>query len=137
MTDCPFCRIVAGELPCHRLYEDERTVAFLDINPGTRGHLLVIPRAHAADLGEIEDEDVAASARTVKRMANRAREALGAAGVSIYQANGRAAWQTVFHYHVHVLPRYPDDTMVVPWRPGEGAADRLEETAELIRGQGA
>jgi histidine triad (HIT) family protein len=134
-VDCIFCRIVAGEIPSRRVYEDERTIAFLDINPATRGHVLVIPRAHARDLHEIGDEDLAACARTVRLMAGRARDRLGADGVTIMQSNGAAAWQTVFHYHVHVIPRYQGDPLVLPWRPApgdqaeiEGAAVALEST---------
>jgi histidine triad (HIT) family protein len=131
--DCIFCRIVSGDLPSHRIHEDERTIAFLDVNPGTRGHLLVIPRQHAADLADIGDDDVAAVARTVKQMAARVRGKLDAQGVTIVQSNGASAWQTVFHYHVHVLPRYKGDSMRIPWHPGDGAPELLTETADALR----
>src|SRR3954447_2662691 len=104
--DCLFCKIVAGEVPSTRVHEDERTIAFMDINPGTRGHLLVIPREHATDLLEIADEDLAAVARTGKVMAQRITERLGADGVNLLNSCGAAAWQTVFHFHLHVIPRY-------------------------------
>jgi len=118
VSDCIFCRIVAGELPSVRVHEDERTIAIMDIFPATRGHVLVIPRVHAADLHEVADADLEACARVARDLAGRAVGRLGADGVSIMQSNGAAAWQTVFHYHVHVIPRYEGDPLVLPWRPG-------------------
>src|SRR6476469_3960156 len=118
--DCIFCKIAAGELPAATVYEDERTVAFMDIAPWTRGHTLVIPKAHAADLGEIGEDDLAAVAATAKRIALRQKERLGAEGVNLLNAFGAAAWQTVFHFHMHVIPRYGGDGMQPPARPGAG-----------------
>jgi histidine triad (HIT) family protein len=131
-VDCIFCRIVAGEIPSRRVYEDERTVAFMDISPATRGHVLVIPRAHARDLHEMSDDDLAACARTVREMAGRARDRLAADGVTIMQSNGPAAWQTVFHYHVHVIPRYAGDPLVLPWRPEPGDQAEIEAAAVAL-----
>jgi histidine triad (HIT) family protein len=125
-VDCLFCRIVAGELPSTRVHEDDRVIAILDIFPATRGHALVIPRAHAADIHGVADADLVAAATVAKRLAGRARDGLGADGVTIMQSNGAAAWQTVFHYHVHVIPRYDGDPLVLPWRPGEAPADPAE-----------
>jgi histidine triad (HIT) family protein len=125
-VDCLFCRIVAGELPSTRVHEDDRVIAILDIFPATRGHALVIPRAHAADIHDVADADLAAAATVAKRLAGRAVDGLGADGVTIMQSNGAAAWQTVFHYHVHVIPRYDGDPLVLPWRPGEAPADPAE-----------
>jgi histidine triad (HIT) family protein len=133
-VDCIFCRIVAGEIPSRRIYEDERTIAFMDINPATRGHVLVIPRAHARDLHEIGDEDLAACAQTARRMAGLARDRLAAEGVTIMQSNGAAAWQTVFHYHVHVIPRYHGDPLVLPWRPEPGDPAEIEQAAVALAG---
>jgi histidine triad (HIT) family protein len=133
-VDCLFCRIVAGEIPSRRIYEDERTIAFMDINPATRGHLLVIPRAHARDLHVIGDDDLAACARTARRMAGLARDRLAADGVTIMQSNGAAAWQTVFHYHVHVIPRYQGDPLVLPWRPEPGDQAEIEQAAAALEG---
>src|SRR5439155_12743309 len=121
--DCLFCKIVAGELPATRINEDERTLAFMDINPWTRGHALVIPKAHSADLGEIGEDDLAAVVAAAKRVAERQRERLGAEGVNLLNSYGAAAWQTVFHFHVHVIPRYADDGMRVPARPGAGGGE--------------
>ena len=125
-VDCLFCKIVAGELPSTRVHEDDRVIAIMDIFPATRGHVLVIPRAHAADVHEVSEDDLAAAASVAKRLAGRAMRGLGADGVTIMQSNGAAAWQTVFHYHVHVIPRYRDDPLVLPWRPGEAPADPAE-----------
>jgi histidine triad (HIT) family protein len=104
----------------------------MDINPATRGHVLVIPRAHGRDLHEIGDDDLAACARTAKVMAGRARDRLGADGVTIMQSNGAAAWQTVFHYHVHVIPRYDGDALVLPWRPAPGDQAEIEAAAAAL-----
>ena len=130
--DCLFCKIVAGEIPSKKVHEDDRTVAFMDVNPGTRGHLLVVPRAHVADLHEIGDEDLTAVARTARAMAAKVVDRLGADGVNVIQNNGRAAWQTVFHYHVHVLPRYTDDPIELPWVPAPGDEDEIKAAAEAL-----
>lgn len=128
-ADCLFCKIVAGEIPSARVHEDERTVAFMDSNPGTRGHLLVVPREHVADLHDIGDDDLAAVARTARALAARVVDRLGADGVNILQNNGRAAWQSVFHYHVHVLPRYAGDPIELPWTPQPGDEDDIQAAA--------
>jgi histidine triad (HIT) family protein len=131
--ECIFCKIVAGELPATRIDEDERTVAFMDINPWTRGHALVIPKAHSADLGEIAEDDLAAVAATAKRIALRQKEVLHAEGVNLLNAFGAAAWQTVFHFHVHVIPRYAGDGMQVPAKPGAGGgADEIRAAGEAL-----
>jgi histidine triad (HIT) family protein len=133
-TECLFCRIAAGELPATKVAEDERTVAFMDINPGTRGHLLVVPRAHARDLLEIGQEDLAAVAATAQRMARLLGERLGADGVNLLNSCGEAAWQTVFHFHLHVIPRYAGDPLRLPWIPGPGDPDEIAAAAaELTR----
>lgn len=130
--DCLFCKIVAGEIPATKVHEDDRTVAFMDINPGTRGHVLVIPRAHVADLHAIEDEDLHAVARTARALAAKAVDRLGAEGVNVIQNNGAAAWQSVFHYHVHVVPRYADDGIRLPWVPAPGDADAIAAAAKEL-----
>ncbi len=132
--DCLFCKIVAGEVPATVVAEDERTIAFMDINPATRGHALVIPRAHAADLHAIDPDDLEAVALAAQRLAARARDNLGADGVNLLNSNGPAAWQTVFHFHVHVIPRYEGDPLRLPWVPGPGDMDEIKAAAaELAR----
>jgi histidine triad (HIT) family protein len=127
MDDCIFCRIAAGELPSIRIHEDERAIVIMDINPATRGHALVIPRAHARDIRDISDEDLAHCALVSRDIAGRALSALGADGVTIMQSNAAAAWQTVFHYHVHVIPRYDGDPLVLPWRPAAGDLAEIQD----------
>lgn len=131
--DCIFCKIVAGELPATIVQEDERTIAFMDIAPATRGHALVIPRAHAADLHEIPAEDLQAVAMAAQRLAGRVRERLGADGVNLINSCGTAAWQTVFHFHVHVVPRYVGDPLELPWVPAPGDMDEVAAAGALLR----
>lgn len=135
-SDCLFCRIAAGELPAQIVDEDERTVSFMDINPATRGHALVIPRAHSVDLHDTRPEDVAATALAAQRLAERARDRLGAAGINLLNACGPAAWQSVFHFHVHVIPRYEDDPLRLPWIPRGGDMEEIAAAAAQLRGEG-
>jgi len=132
--DCLFCKIVAGEIPSTRVDEDERTIAFMDINPATRGHVLVIPREHSADLLGVPREDLEACARMAQKLAARVTERLNADGVNLLNSCGRAAWQTVFHFHLHVIPRYHDDPLELPTHPGEASEDELAAAAEELRG---
>ena len=132
--DCIFCKILAGELPGTIVGEDERTVAFMDINPATRGHVLVIPRAHSADLLSIDPEDLRAVALASQRQAALAKERLGAEGVNLVNSCGALAWQTVFHFHMHVIPRYADDPLRLPWVPAPGDPAEIAAAAqELMR----
>jgi histidine triad (HIT) family protein len=130
--DCIFCKIVAGELPATIIDEDERTIAFMDIAPATRGHMLVIPRAHSTDLLSIDPEDLSAVARAAQRLAKRVKGQLGAGGVNLLNACGQAAWQTVFHFHVHVIPRYQDDPLKLPWVPMTGDQDQIQAAAQEL-----
>jgi histidine triad (HIT) family protein len=132
--DCLFCKIVAGEIPATRVREDERTVAFMDINPATRGHLLVVPRAHAEDLLEVGEADLAACAAAARELAASVKERLGADGVNLLNSCGRAAWQTVFHFHVHVIPRYAGDPLRLPWTPAPGDRDEIAAAAAELTG---
>jgi len=131
---CIFCKILAGELPAQIVDEDERTIAFMDIAPATRGHALVIPRAHSQDLLEIEPADLQAAAVAARRLAGHAKERLGADGVNLLNACGSAAWQTVFHFHIHVIPRYRDDPLRLPWIPSQGDPDEIAAAAQELSG---
>jgi histidine triad (HIT) family protein len=131
--DCIFCKIVAGELPASIVAEDERTVSFMDINPATRGHALVIPRAHSRDLLSVDPEDLKAVALGAQRLAMRMSERLGADGVNVINSCGAAAWQTVFHFHVHVIPRYTDDPLRLPWVPAPGNSDEIAAAAAELK----
>lgn len=128
--DCIFCKIVAGDLPATIVDEDERTISFMDIAPATRGHALVIPRAHAPDLLSVDREDLLAVAIACQRLAGRAKERLGADGVNLLNSCGAAAWQTVFHFHVHVIPRYDDDPLRLPWLPAPGDPAAIAAAAQ-------
>jgi histidine triad (HIT) family protein len=130
--DCIFCKIIAGELPGTIVDEDERTVSFMDIAPATRGHALVIPRTHARDLLSIETEDLQAVAVAAQRLALRANERLGADGVNLLNACGSAAWQTVYHFHIHVIPRYSGDPLRLPWVPGLGDSEEIAAAAKEL-----
>lgn len=130
--DCLFCKIVAGELPATVVDSDERTVAFMDINPATRGHALVVPREHAADLLAISEDDLAACARAAQRLAARAKDRLGADGINVLNSCGVAAWQTVFHFHIHVVPRYDGDPLELPWTPAPGDEAEIAAAAQEL-----
>ena len=132
--DCLFCRIVSGELPSTRIDEDERTIAFMDINPATRGHVLVVPREHARDLTDIGEEDLAAVAAMGRRVAVRQGERLGADGVNLINSCGQVAWQTVFHFHLHVIPRYAGDPLRLPWEPSPGDREDIASAARDLTG---
>jgi histidine triad (HIT) family protein len=133
-ADCIFCKIVAGELPASIVDEDEQTIAFMDINPATRGHALVIPRAHATDLLEIEPSQLTAVSVAAQRLAARAKERLGADGVNVINSCGAAAWQTVFHFHLHVIPRYQGDPLRLPWMPAPGDLEEIAAAAAKLSG---
>jgi histidine triad (HIT) family protein len=131
--ECIFCKIVAGELPATIVDEDELTISFMDINPATRGHALVIPRRHSRNLLEIEREDLQATIVSAQRLARRVTERLDADGVNLLNSCGAAGWQTVFHFHVHVIPRYENDPLRLPWTPGPGDKDEIAAAAERLR----
>jgi histidine triad (HIT) family protein len=131
--DCIFCRIIAGEIPAEIVDEGERTMTIMDINPATRGHALVIPRRHVRDLLEIERADLEATVVAAQQLAAKMPERLGADGVNLLNSCGRAAWQTVFHFHLHVIPRYEGDPLRLPWTPAEGDSDEIAEAARALR----
>ena len=132
-SDCLFCKIVAGEVPAQIVDSDEHTVAFMDINPATRGHALVIPRQHSADLMEVSDSDLANTFLAARRLARRMEEVLSPAGYNLLNSCRPAAWQTIFHFHVHVIPRYDDDPLKLPWLPREGDEGEIAAIAEQLR----
>jgi histidine triad (HIT) family protein len=131
--DCLFCGIVAGDVPAQIVDADDHTVAFMDINPATRGHALVVPREHAADLMDISDPDLERTMVAARRLARRMEVALEPDGFNLINACRPAAWQTVFHFHVHVIPRYDDDPLKLPWIPRGSDAETIAAVAERIR----
>ena len=135
MSDCVFCKIVAGQIPSTRVHEDEHTLAFMDLGQVNPGHVLVAVKKHAANLFELDDVQAAAVARASTRVARAIRDAFAPAGLSVYQANGKAAGQTVFHYHLHLLPRHEADGMELTWPVKNPPREILEGYAEKIRKQ--
>ena len=133
--DCLFCGIVAGSIPSEMIDSDERTVAFMDVNPATPGHALVVPREHSADLLEIGAEDLTATILAAQRLSKRMKDVLGADCIDLINACGAAAWQTVFHFHIHVVPRYEGDPLKLPWIPEPGDSDEIALVAQRLRGE--
>ena len=128
--DCIFCKIVAGELPSEIVQEDEHTIAFMDLNPWTRGHALVIPRRHSRNLYEVDDEDLGPrGGRRPGGWRCACATRLGCDGVNLLNCCEPAAWQTVFHTHIHVIPRYDDDPLQLPVRPRQAEQDELATVA--------
>src|SRR4051812_22138445 len=133
MSNCVFCRIAAKEIPAAVVYEDERTIAFMDAGQVNPGHALVAAKAYVENLYELEDEQAAALLCTAARVARAIRAAFRPPGLSVYQANGKAGWQTVFHYHMHLLPRHESDGMVLSWPAKNPSRETLDEYAAAIR----
>jgi histidine triad (HIT) family protein len=131
--DCIFCRIVAGDAPAFVVAEDDRTVAFLDRGQATEGHTLVVPKRHAVDIWEISEVDACAVMAMAKRVAHLLDERLGPDGLNITQSNRPAGWQDVFHFHLHVIPRWTGDGLVPPWRPTRPSDDVLAATLARLR----
>ena len=132
--NCIFCKVIAGEIPGQMIDSDERTVTVMDINPATRGHVVVVTRAHAQNLLELGDDDLLAAMQTVRRVTKLLQDTLRPDGFNILHNIGRAAWQSIFHFHVHVIPRYADDPLQLPWLPEPADPDELARVADLIRG---
>ena len=132
MTDCLFCKIANGDIPSSTIYEDEDFRVILDIFPASRGHALIIPKAHFRDLYEISDEQIQKAAVLAKRIGTKMKAVLGCDGLNIVQNNGLAAGQTVFHFHFHLIPRYDGDDVKIEWPTEELAANKREELIKLL-----
>ncbi|MBO5642404.1 MAG: HIT family protein [Kiritimatiellae bacterium] len=130
-NNCVFCAIAAGEIPSFKVFEDENIFAFLDINPFSKGHVLVIPKEHSANLIETSDETLSSLMVAVKKVALGVKKALGCAGFNILQNNGEAAGQTVMHIHFHIVPRYSSGPII--FENGKCEMSELEELAAKIR----
>jgi histidine triad (HIT) family protein len=131
--DCIFCKIVAGELPSEQIDSDDRTISMMDINPATRGHALVVPREHSENIYDISPQDLGAAINAAQRLAMRMRETIRPGGINILNSTGRPAWQSVFHFHLHVIPRYPGDPLELPWLPSAGDKDEIARVAAELR----
>ena len=134
MEDCIFCKVVAGEIPGEVIDSDERTITVLDINPATKGHAVVITRDHAENLFELPDEDLLAAMHAARRVAEQMRRTIAPDGFNVLNNVGRAAWQSIFHFHVHVVPRYHDDPLQLPWQPRAADPGELAAVAAELRG---
>ena len=134
--DCIFCKIVAGEIPAVKVLDEELVLAFMDINPASRGHLLVIPKRHAGDIFEISEADLAAVTGATKRCARAVKEALKAEGVTVLQLNGRVAGQVVPHLHIHIMPRWENDGLTVSsWEMKPGDMEQIKDIARKVKEQ--
>ena len=131
--NCVFCRIARGELPAAKVFEDEHTLAIMDIQSVNPGHMLVLVKPHRANVYALEDELAGAVFRTAARMARAAKQAFGCEGVTLLQANEKAGAQTVFHFHIHVLPRWDNDGMALAWPVKNPPREALEEMAAKLR----
>ncbi|MBV9789880.1 MAG: HIT family protein [Chloroflexi bacterium] len=132
--DCIFCRIIAGDIPSHKVYEDDATLAFLDINPASQGHAVVIPKEHAADLFSLSPDALAATAKATQTVARLLQRGVHPEGINILQNNGPSAGQSVFHYHVHVIPRWSGDRALGMWKPGATDHAAFATLAAQLRG---
>ena len=133
MPDCVFCMIRDGKIPSAKIYDDARTLAFMDINPLGRGHCLVAPKAHAATIYEVDLEDFKAVTTTAKKIASALKRALSPDGLNLLQANGAAAFQSVPHFHLHLIPRWTGDGKGFDWKVVPGNREEITVTADRIR----
>ncbi len=134
--DCIFCKIVSGEIPSVKVYEDDSAIAFMDINPLNDGHVLIIPKAHAATINEITQSDFVAVMSATHKLAAAVQKALNPEGINLMQLNGRAANQVVPHLHVHIVPRWSGDGLsICKWEPMAGNMEKIEDVAERIRSE--
>jgi histidine triad (HIT) family protein len=131
--DCLFCQIVDGDIPAHTVYEDEQTYAFLDINPVSTGHLLVIPKQHAEQITDLDTATTQALFATVRDVAGAVEDGLDPDGMNLLQNNGEAAGQAVDHVHVHIIPRYPDDGFAFTFDGGDLDDSAAEDVLDRIR----
>jgi histidine triad (HIT) family protein len=132
--DCIFCKIVAGEIPAVKVLDEESVLAFMDINPSSRGHMLIVPKNHAENIFEIPESDLATLIKAVKKCAGAAKDALRAEGVTILQLNGKASDQIVPHLHIHVIPRWENDGLSVStWEMKPGDMEEIQAIAWKIR----
>ena len=133
MSDCIFCKIANGEIPSATLYEDEEFRVILDLGPASKGHALILPKVHAANIYEISDDMAAKAMILAKKMATKMTEALKCDGFNIVQNNGEPAGQTVFHFHMHLIPRYEGDQVGITWKPGTLTDEVKNEILEKLK----
>ena len=132
--NCIFCKLANGEIPTATLYEDEDFRVILDLGPASKGHALILPKAHAANIYEISDDMAAKAMILAKKMATKMTKALNCDGFNIVQNNGEVSGQSVFHFHIHLIPRYEGDGHILSWNPGSPSQEELEEVKQQILG---
>ena len=130
--NCIFCKIAKGEIPSATIYEDDDFRVFLDLNPAARGHALIVPKEHFANLFEMDEESCKKAIVLAKKIGSRMKEKLGCDGLNLVQNNGEAAGQTVFHFHMHLIPRYKEDGAGITWKPGSLTQEAKEELTALL-----
>ena len=135
MTGCTFCEIIAGRSPAQVVYEDEHTLAFMDLLPMTPGHCLLVPKRHMADVWDLDHEGAAHVMQGVTRISHTVRDRLKPVGLNILNNNGKLADQSQFHFHFHIIPRYGNDRLLHPWERRFGNRDELRMVAEVLRGE--
>lgn len=133
MENCIFCKIANGEIPAATLYEDENFRVILDLGPASKGHALLLPKSHAANIYELSDEMAAKAMILAKKMATAMTAALKCDGFNIVQNNGECAGQTVFHFHMHLIPRYEGDQVGITWKPGTLTDEVKNEILEKLK----
>ena len=132
-ANCIFCKIIAGEIPSNTIYEDDEFKVILDLAPAAKGHALILPKEHYADIYEIDEEVAGKAMKLAKKLAIHMTEVLGCDGFNILQNNHEVAGQTVFHFHMHVIPRFVDDGQTIGWKPGQPSAEELDAVAEVLK----
>ena len=133
-TNCIFCKIANGDIPSKTLYEDDKFRVILDLGPASKGHALILPKEHYADLYELPEETAGEVMKLAKKMATQMTQRLGCEGFNLVQNNGELAGQTVFHFHMHLIPRYRDDGQKIGWKPQEATQEELETIRAQITG---
>ena len=132
-NNCIFCKIANGEIPSKTIEENDMFRVVLDVGPATRGHALILPKEHYKNLYELPEETAAEAFKLAKKVALKMKEKLNCDGVNIVQNNEEAAGQTVFHFHMHVIPRFTDDGQTIGWKPGQPSAEELDAVAEVLK----
>ena len=133
--NCIFCKLANGDIPTNSICEDDDFKVILDASPATKGHALILPKQHYANIFEIEDETLAKAAKLAKKIMTHEKDVLGCEGYNLVQNNGEVAGQTVFHFHMHLIPRYNGDTVGITWKPGELTDEDKEEILSKVKAQ--
>ncbi len=133
MNDCIFCKIASGQIPSETIYEDSDFRVILDLNPAAKGHALILPKKHFKDIMDLDDDVSSKVLKLAAKIGKAMMEGLGCGGFNIVQNNGILAGQTVFHFHVHIIPRYEDGPKIAQWEPQKSTPEELEKTAQSIK----